>query len=176
MYPFLRLLKEFVKFRNATPLDFNDTHISHHRVWPWDIDQFMELNNGRTLMLYDLGRFTMGMRAGLMKSLRRNGWGLAVAGVCVRYRRRLRPFERFEMRTKGLGWDDRFFYIDQQIWKANGECANHAVFRTAVTDRNGMISPEVVRLDVGSEAANQELPDWVKQWLAAEDNRPWPPQ
>lgn len=109
MYPFLRLIKEFVKFRNATPLEFNDTHISHHRVWPWDIDQFLELNNGRTLMLYDLGRFTMGMRAGLMKSLRRNGWGLAVAGVCVRYRRRLRPFERFEMRTKGLGWDDRFF-------------------------------------------------------------------
>lgn len=175
MYPFVRLIKELVKVRNAPPLDFHDTHVTHHRVWPFDIDQFMELNNGRTLTMFDLGRFSMGVRVGLLKALRQERWALAVAGAVIRYRRRLKPFERYEIRTRGLGWDDRFFYIEQQMWKMNGQCANQIVLRTAVTDKNGIVPPDVVRKAIGADTENGDLPDWVKQWLKAEDERPWPP-
>lgn len=176
MYPYLRMMKEIIKNRKAPPLAFDEVHVSLHRVWLSDIDQFIELNNGRTLMLYDLGRVPMGLRVGLSGAMRSNRWGMAVAGACVRYRRRLRPFEKFEMRTRGLGWDERFFYIDQQIWKQDGECANHAVFRTAVTDRNGIVPTAKVIAAIDSNAENKALPDWVQDWLEAEDNRPWPPQ
>ena len=54
MYPFLRMVKETWANRNAPPLGLTGTHVSHHICWPWDLDIWMELNNGRTLTLYDL--------------------------------------------------------------------------------------------------------------------------
>ena len=35
----------------------------------------MELNNGRTLTLYDLGRIPMMLRLGVIRTLRAKGWG-----------------------------------------------------------------------------------------------------
>ena len=93
---------------------------------------FGEMNNGRVLTLMDLGRFTAGTRLGLMAVLRREGWGLAVAGGSTRYRRRISPFARIEMRTRIVGWDARFFYVLQEMW-VRGECAAQALLRTAVT-------------------------------------------
>jgi hypothetical protein len=49
MYPFIRMIKELIVHRNAPPLSFGDIHVSHHMCWPWDLDPWMELNNGRTL-------------------------------------------------------------------------------------------------------------------------------
>ena len=62
MYPFVRMAKEIRKSRRAGPLGLTDTHVSRHICWPWDLDIWMELNNGRTLTLYDLGRLPMSMR------------------------------------------------------------------------------------------------------------------
>lgn len=176
MYPIIRLAKELFKFRNAPALALSDQHVSHHICWPWDIDLWVELNNGRTLTLYDLGRIPMGKRAGLLDALKRNGWGLTVAGVSVRYRRRIRPFERFEIRSRLAGWDNRFFYIDQSIWKTSGECANQALYRSAVTGPDGIVSPDKVVRAMGFEPDAAALPEWIQNWITAEATRPWPPE
>ena len=65
MYPVIRMAKEIVKFRNAPALPITGTHVSQHICWPWDIDLWMELNNGRTLTLFDLGRIPLAIRTGL---------------------------------------------------------------------------------------------------------------
>ena len=108
MYPFVRFTKEMLKFRKAPKLGPLDTHISTHMCWPWDLDPWIELNNGRTLTLYDLGRIPMASRTGLIGALRENGWGITVAGNSTRYRRRIRAFDRFTMLTRMIGWDHRF--------------------------------------------------------------------
>ena len=56
MYPFFRLAWQFFLNRNGPSLTIGDTHISYHYCLPWDLDLWMELNNGRTLTLYDMGR------------------------------------------------------------------------------------------------------------------------
>ena len=113
MFPFLRLGKEFIKFRNAGKIAIDGTHISTHICWPVDIDIFGELNNGRTLTLYDLGRMIMGHRVGLIKVLKKNGWGLTMAGASVRYRRRVRLFDKVTMKSRAIGRDDKFIYMAQ---------------------------------------------------------------
>lgn len=176
MYPVVRLIKEIIKHRNSPPLGLRDVHVSTHICWPQDIDLWMELNNGRTLTLYDLGRIPFGRRAGLLTALKDNGWGLTVAGVSVRYRRRIRPFEKFTIRSRLAGWDGRFFYIDQSIWKASGECANQALYRTAVTSRDGIVPPPQVAQVMGYAPDSPPLPEWVANWIAADATRPWPPE
>ncbi|WP_323781126.1 acyl-CoA thioesterase [Thalassovita sp.] len=175
MFPLIRLAKEFVIFRNAPALPLNGIHVSHHMCLPWDLDPFMELNNGRTLTLFDLGRLILAKRTGLINTLKREGWGMTMAGACVRYRRRIRMFERFEMRSRALGWDDRFLYLEQSMWKKNGDCANQVVYRAAITDANGIVSTDRVRQAFGTDALSPMLPDWVLKWIDAENARPWPP-
>lgn len=175
MYPVFRFVKEIVLARKATRLGFGETHVSHHVCWPWDLDIWMELNNGRTLTLYDLGRIPLAQRSGLLDLLRRERWGLTMAGAVIRYRRRVRAFDRIEMRSRLIGWDARFMYLEQSMWKSDGECASHAVYRGAVTDRNGIVPTGRVLAAMGVEVAPPDLPEWVRDWLAAEDKRPWPP-
>ena len=174
MYPFVRLAKEALKFRGAPALGLLGTHVSHHACWPWDIDPWMELNNGRALTLYDLGRIPLASRTGLVRVTRAHGWGLTVAGNSVRYRRRVQMFQRFEMRSRALGWDPRFFYIEQSMWRA-GECTNQMLLRMAVISKGGMIAPERVAAELGHAGPAPVLPEWVQAWIAADATRPWPP-
>ncbi len=174
MYPFLRLGWQMMRARTAPPLGVLGEQVTHHICLPWDLDGFLELNNGRILTLYDLGRFTLGARIGLIAALRRRGWGLAVAGASVRYRRRVTAFQRIEMRTRVVGWDMRFFYIVQSMW-VGGQCCSQALLRTAVVARGRSVPSSEVAVELGTEAASPEMPGWVEAWIAAEGTRPWPP-
>jgi len=175
MFPFLRLAGELVLYRKSPPLGAFDTHVSHHRCWPWDLDIFAELNNGRTLTLYDLGRLPLAQRTGLVRLLFRNKWSLTMAGAVVRYRRRIRMFERFEMRSRLLGWDARFMYIEQAMI-VRGQAAGHIVYRSAVTDKTGIVPAPDVAEAIEPGLTSPQLPDWVQTWIEAEDARPWPPE
>ncbi|MGX9355905.1 acyl-CoA thioesterase [Roseobacteraceae bacterium S113] len=175
MYPILRMTRELIAARSMPKLGIWDTHVSHHRVWLQDIDTFLELNNGRTLTLLDVGRIPMAARMGLIEVLRREKWALTMAGCSVRWRRRLRPFEAFEMRSRGLCYDEKFMYIEQSMWKKNGECANHVLYRSAVTDKNGIVAPVRVLDAMGLEDKNKPMPEWVRAWIEADAGRPWPP-
>ncbi|WP_116132786.1 acyl-CoA thioesterase [Tropicimonas sp. IMCC34043] len=173
MYPVIRLVAHVARHgRNPLPLD--GTHIGHHICWPWDIDPWMELNNGRTLTLYDLGRVAMFHRIGAVAAMRRNGWAPAVAGLSVRFRRRVKVFARFEMRSRIVGWDDRFFYSEQGMVRG-GEFSSHALVRLAITDGNGAVPTARVLAELGADPESPPLPEWIAAWIAAEAQRPWPP-
>jgi acyl-CoA thioesterase FadM len=174
MYPFLRLPWQTWRHRGDPPLGPLGEHASRHVCWPWDLDFWMELNNGRTLTILDLGRVPMANRMGLTRALARRGWSMTVAGASVRYRRRVRAFDRIEMRSRGVGWDARFIYVEQAMW-VRGECTSHALLRMAVAGPGGIVPPAEVMGEIGADPVSPPLPDWVAAWVAAEAVRPWPP-
>jgi len=175
MYPVIRLFWQAFIYRKAPPLAVGETHVSTHYCMPWDLDVFWELNNGRTLTLYDLGRIPLGARMGFLDALRRRKWGLTVAGSSVRYRQRIRAFEKIEMRTRSVGWDDKFFYTEQSMWKRDGTCAGHVLIRSALTGASGIVPPAELAKDMGIPPQSPELPAWIKAWIDADATRPWPP-
>lgn len=177
MYPLIRFARTMAAARHAPKLRPFDTHVSTVRIWPWDIDPWMELNNGRTLTIYDLGRIPMAVRLGVVKALRAHGYGFTVAGSNVRYRRRITAFQKVTMLSRTIGWDDRFIYMEQSLW-SKGECCNQMLLRAAVVSlkgRRGMIAPAQVMQDIGADATSPELPEWVRAWILSESERPWPP-
>lgn len=174
MYPYLRLFKELMKARRQPGLGILESHISQHVCWPWDIDPWMELNNGRTLTLFDLGRLPLGARTGLHRVMMARGWGMTVAGNSLRYRKRVRTFDRVEMVSRCVGWDHRFLYIEQSMWR-HGECTSHMLLRGAVTSKDGIVPPAKVMEALGVSAESPELPGWIGDWIAADAGRAWPP-
>jgi acyl-CoA thioesterase FadM len=175
MYPIVRMFLAFAMQAGRPRLLPVDTLVSHVRCWPWDIDMFLELNNGRTLTLYDLGRLPFAMRTGLVTAMRREHWGFATLGVSVRYRHPVRVFDRLTMLTSVLGWDERFFYLDQSLWRG-AECCNQMLMRCVVTSRAGLVPTERVAEAIGIKPTSPRLPEWVTAWAHAEAERPWPPE
>ncbi|WP_432255277.1 acyl-CoA thioesterase [Limimaricola sp. AA108-03] len=177
MYPFVRMFWQFWRHRNDASLPITGTHESHHVVMPWDLDFWNELNNGRTLSLFDLGRMPLSQRIGVIGALRRQGWGMAVAGVSVRYRRRVQGFARLTMRSRAVCWDDRYVYTEQGMFRGDGECTSHALVRLAITDRKrgGVVNPARLMEALGQDPASPPMPDWIADWVRAEAERPWPP-
>lgn len=175
MYPYVRMAKELWKFRNAPPLGVLEPHISSHRIWPWDLDPWRELNNGRTLTLFDLGRIPMSVRMGFDKVAKAKGWGITVAGNSTRYRRRVTLFQKVTQISRVVGWDDRFTYLEQSFWRGD-DCTSHMLLRSAFTSKSGIVPPTEVLAALGQPLQSPALPDWISHWIAADQQRIWPPQ
>lgn len=176
MYPIIRTLNSALLAKRAGPLELTDTDKTVLRIWPNDLDAFLELNNGRTITLYDIGRTSLALRTGLITAVRQNHWGLAVAGSFVRYRKRVTVFQKLEMRTRLIGRNGRFILMEQAMWRGD-TCTSHMLVRTVVTSQAGVVDPADVLEALGSSRdLFLELPDWEREMVTAEDNRPWPPQ
>jgi acyl-CoA thioesterase FadM len=175
MYPYVRMLKELWVNRNAPRLQILQPHISTHRIWPWDLDPWRELNNGRTLTLFDLGRIPMSLRMGFRAVAKANGWGITVAGNSTRYRRRVTVFTKLTQVSRVVGWDGRFAYIEQSFWRGD-ECTAHMLLRSAFISKGGIVPPAQVLTALGQNPESPPLPQWIRDWIAADHERPWPPQ
>ena len=173
MYPIIRMMRQYLKYRSK-PLPLDGVHVSTHYCLPVDLDVWMELNNGRTLTLYDLGRIPLVRRVGILDMLKQNGWSFTIAGCSVRYRKRVTVFNKLEMRSKIVGYDARFLYIVQSMWH-KGEATSSALLRLAVTG-NGIVPSDVWTKTLGKPDWNPTLPDWVQAWAEAEGQRVWPPE
>ena len=175
MYPFIRMAKERVVNRSKQSISVGEIHESYHICWPWDLDFWFELNNGLALTLYDLGRIPFSDRSGFSKVILKNKWSMTMAGANVRYRKRLRAFERIRMQTRTVCWDERFLYIEQSMWNTKKECAGHIVYRAAFVGANGIISPQRVFDEIEKNLLSPKMPDWLSVWVNSENKRPWPP-
>ena len=144
------------------------------RCMPWDLDIFMEMNNGRVLTLYDLGRFDLSTRTGLGDALKEKGWGFAVAGSTTRYRKRVKLFDEITMYTRLVAIEDRWFYMKQSMW-VKGQPVSSVLLRTAVTSKQGIVPSREVLEYMGEKDWKPEPDGWTKAWIDSEEERPWPP-
>ena len=137
MYPFLRMAWIVARTPRLPDMTPDDATVLPMMCQLWDADMFGEMNNGRHLTLFDIGRFHYGKRIGFLDLLRRKKWGLVVGGSTIQYRKRLRPFQRFEMQTRCLGRDDRWFYFEQTTWRRGDACSSALVRAAVVSGSEG---------------------------------------
>ncbi len=176
MYPFLKFISVLLKAGQKPASHITDQGHIAMRAMPWDMDMFAELNNGRILTFYDLGRFDFAVTSGLMKVLKRKKWGLAVAGGTVRYRKRVTVFNKIDMATQFIGCDEKWFYIYQHM-SVKGQPTSSALFRTCVTGNRRAVPIAEVMQELGvTETDLPTLPDWAQSWIDADQDHPWPPQ
>lgn len=140
-------------------------------VLPNDCDLNFHLNAGRFLSFMDVARMDLLGRTGLLRRMRRRKWRPLVGGVAVRYRRSILPFERFDIRSRVLGWDEKWFYIEHVVEREGNLCAIGTV-RTLVRSSAGNIATRDVLALLGAEnTPSPELPEFVRRWRDAEEAR-----
>lgn len=146
-----------------------DESVIRLRVLPSDLDINLHLNNGRYLTLMDLGRVDLLIRLGVVREMRRRRWGGVVASATVRFRRPLNLFQRFELHTRLLCWDDRWFYMEQRFTRG-GETAAVAVVKARFTAADGRrLAPAEVVEATRHAMPSPPMPAGVREWVEAEE-------
>lgn len=179
MYPFVRLgthaVKSLLRKQQGKTLKLTDVGEITLTANVNDIDHFVEMNNGRILTLFDLGRNDFAIRSGLAKKLIQHRWGLVVAGSTIQYRKRVRLFDKVTIKTKIVGIDARWIYVDQTMW-VKGQPTCHALLRTGITNFvSGKVLPtDQVLTAIGEQDFVMPIDDWVKSWAEADKMRPFP--
>jgi acyl-CoA thioesterase FadM len=136
-------------------------------VLPTDLDVNGHMNNGRYLAHMDLGRVDLLVRVGIVRAMRIHRWSGVVASVAVSFRRSLDPFHRYELRSRLVGWDDRWFFMEQRFTRG-GRLAAYGVVKIQFSGRDGRLRPQQVIDATGRGVPSPELPQGVLEWQDAE--------
>ena len=168
MYPFLRLIKVVTAGCFGKRLAPNETSVLRFRVWPNDLDTNIHMNNGRYLTMMDLGRFDLTIRMGLGKLVWKNKWMPVLSSSNIRYRRSLLPFAKYELHSRLLGWDEKWFYMEQKFIHKGDVYAIALAKGAFKLGRNTVPIREITEgLNVSFDLL--ALPDYIGHWEALEN-------
>jgi acyl-CoA thioesterase FadM len=139
------------------------------RVWPNDLDVNLHLTNSRYLLAMDLGRWDFGMRTGVGRAMATRRWFPLVGSATLRFRKGIGPFQRYELRTRLVAWDEKWCWFEQRFCVGD---TVHAVGRVKVLFRGpqgNVPTAELLSACGAREAPPRQLPESIRLWLAAED-------
>ena len=106
MYVWGRLLRTGLTAKSRGPYRMGDESRLTFRCLPTDIDSNMHLNNARYMMLADVGRIDIFIRAGLIGLARQRKWAPMMGGLQSVYVREIRLWRQFEVVSTVETWED----------------------------------------------------------------------
>ena len=139
-------------------------------VLPQDCDLNFHLNAGRFISFMDVARMELLGRMRIFNKVIRRGWRPIMGGCIVRYRRSVMPFERFDIRSRLVAWDEKWFYLEHIVEKDGVFCAAGHM-RAVIRGPSGNIAPQEVVALVASGVESPPLPDFVRNWRDLEETR-----
>ncbi|MEE4384023.1 MAG: thioesterase family protein [Pseudomonadales bacterium] len=165
---YLRLLLALGHGLTGERIDHRAALYRSFRVWPHDLDVFGHMNNGRYLQIMDVARAEWMARVGVVTSMWRHRWSAVLGGGVVRFRHSLGPFQRYHVRTRLLGWDERWWFLEHSFLDAVERRVATGVSRAALRAEHGWVDSATVIAAVDPEAAPLAAPEWVVDWLDVE--------
>ena len=162
-----RLLYDLLTMRRRPAVDWQSVGKRTFRVWPSDLDIFRHMNNGIFLSLLDLGRYDLAMRSGIWQEWKKLGWYPVVVAETITFRKSLMPWQKFDLESKVIGWDDQAIYFEQRF-VVKGEIYTKAIVRIRFLKRSrGIVSPaELLAQFGGWKGPEPTLEKWIIDWAA----------
>lgn len=148
-----------------------DTCSTPFRVWPNDLDVLMHMTNGRYFTVLDLGRVDLMVRCSLWPKMKANGWYPVVVLETMRFYRSLELWDRYQVRTRVIGWDDKHILLEQAFVRGEVEVAVGIIKARFLKRSGGTVSSAELLELAGINQASPQLPEWIAQWSAADGGR-----
>ena len=124
------------------------------RVGLLDIDLNMHLNNGKYTKIMDRCRLEHAVVTGLLNRMIEARASAVVANSEIAYVRELRPYQRFMVHTRILGWDDKYTYYDQRF-DSQRKLPTHALLRLAHMYGGQPTSPHAFQAKTGQNKGSR---------------------
>ena len=167
---FIRFIRIVIHalFRAKIPV-FGDSTVNF-RVFPHDLDYNLHMTNSRYHSMTDLARVDRLIRSGMNKFMVKNKYGTVLGSSYIRFRRSLSAFQKVTVRTRFLGYDEKWFYIEH-YFESKGALVASSIVK-AIFTKNGRSVPA---LDLLKEFAHdtdfseyKKLPPYVHDWIRME--------
>lgn len=140
----LRMLWMLIRWPFSGSLDILSVSRVAMRVWPTDLDLNLHMNNGRFLTLMDLGRFDLMMRNRMVGAMLRNRWQPVVGEATIRFLKPLGPGQRFTLETRIVGWEGKWFWLEQRFMVGDEVAAMGRVKAVLLKNRRSVPSEQVL--------------------------------
>ena len=168
---FFRLLWQAIAARRRAPVPVLGPCRTPFRVLPTDLDVLRHVNNGVYLSLMDVARVDLMQRAGLAGPLRAQGWYPVVVAESIQFRRSLGLFQRFEIETRVLGWDEKAFVVEQTFFRGDEAIAVALVRARFLARGGGSVAPDTIVRLVNPDIPQPQMSPDVARWNA--DHATW---
>ena len=142
---------------------FFDQSSVRFRVLPTDLDLNFHMTNSRYLSVMDLGRTDHLIRTGHVSFFLKKKWQAVLGSSNIRFRRALNIFQVYDLKTKVIGLDDRWIYIEQRF-ESKGELVAYAVVRAVFINKRGRVQIHQVLKDLHLENPFTELKKPLEHW------------
>jgi acyl-CoA thioesterase FadM len=149
--------------RPLPPLGLLEEDRLRLRVWPNDIDLNLHMNNARYLSWMDYGRMHLLARTLLLQHLIRARWTPLVGAVWMTYRRSLRLFAPFELSSRLVCWDERWFYLEQTFNGREGLAAVGWV-KGVLRGPEGNLEPQTILERITPGIVSPPIPEAIANW------------
>jgi acyl-CoA thioesterase FadM len=134
-----------------------DESVLNLRVLPNDID-ITNITNDRFLALMDLGRMDIVFRTGLLKSMFKNKWVPLTTFATIRFRYPLKLFQKYQLRTRILWWDDATIYC-KQVFERKGRVVATGYACASFRGSHGSIPPNEMLTETGQTVTKPSEPE-----------------
>jgi acyl-CoA thioesterase FadM len=162
-------------FKSKTKDIFQTYHLSF-RVLPNDMDVNGHMNNGRYATLMDLGRIDMVLRNGLMKVMHKNKCVPVLASLQMRFRLPLFLWQRYDLQTKVICWDEKWVFMEQRFiittGKKKGAVAAIGLLKGSFYDtkaKQTVPTQDLLEI-IGVQDKSPAFPDHIQKWIRAEES------
>ena len=136
-----------------------DESVLNLRVLPNDID-ITKATNDRFIAVMDLGRMDVVFRVGLLKSMVKNKCVPLATFDTIRFRYPLKLFQKYQLRTRVVWWDDETFYF-KQVFERKGRVVATGYVCATLLGAKGRIPPNEVLEEVGQSVTKPNEPEIV---------------
>ena len=161
---YLRLLKFLLMLPFMRRRALLDAGRIAFRVWPNDCDINLHLNNGRYLTFMDLGRMHLLAQIGLLRELPRRRWAPVLSAVEISFIRPIQPFQKFDLVTRLLSWDEKYFYMEQRFEAGGRLCAVALVKGLFLHRRERVESRAILAALHLDDMPAPAMPETVRHW------------
>lgn len=155
----LRLLLLVLSSLWRKPLRGLEESVLNLRVLPNDID-IRKISDDRLIALMDLGRMDIAFRVGLLKWMFKNRCVPLATFETIRFRYPLKVFQKYQLRTRVVWWDDATFYFKQVFERKDRVMATGYVCATFL-GANGPIPTIEILEEVGQSVTKPSEPEIV---------------
>lgn len=149
MHMILRTLLIFLKRSFLSPAHIGDPTTISMRVLPTDLDLLWHVNNGVYFSFMDFGRWDMVFRTGLYKLASKNRMYAVVAGENIKFKKSLKLWDKFQLETQNIGFDEKYFFVRQKFFLRGEIMAIGLVKIRFLKQGGGPVSPHEVMQKLG---------------------------
>ena len=101
---------------------------------------------------------------GLLRELPRRRWAPVLSAVEISFIRPIQPFQKFDLVTRLLGWDEKYFYMEQRFETGGRLCAVALVKGLFLHRRERVQSSAILAALQLEGMSAPAMPETVRHW------------